>query len=130
MDRKGDGPLYPTVFFLILNLAFFSILFVFVSDSSSNEIIYEEAYAKEIALILDKSDNGMRFSLDFKDGLEVARKNNYIGEIVSIDEDRNLVYVKLSDSSGYGYKFFSDNGVNYGFNGDNLIINIKETKDG
>ena len=119
---------YGDLIFIVLNLAFFSILFLWVWSSSNAAFVYEEAYAKEIALIIDKAEPGMHFEMDFSKGMEKAMKNGIATEdIIKIDEAENSVRVKLSER-GFSYRYFTDNKVSSYIGTENkLVIIINET---
>ncbi len=124
--KKGNIG-YPIVIFIILNLIFFSILLLFVHTSSTGALIYEQAYAKQIGLMIDRTKPNSDITINFKEGIEVAEKNNQQKEnLVSFKE--NKVIVKLSSSRGYSFAYFSDYDVSSKFDGDNLIVSINENE--
>lgn len=127
--KKGDSPIYSNIFFLILNLAFFGILLLFIYTSSTGALVYEQSYAKEIGLLLDNAQPGMKLTINMADALAIAQKNKFNGEFVKIDTNTNEVIVKLSSSGGYTYKFFTNYDVSSGFVGDKFVINVKNIKD-
>ena len=108
MNRKGNI-LTENVIFVVLNLAFLSILLLFVYIQSSPTHLMEESTAKQIALLIDASKPGTEITLDIGDAIEKASKNNIqSSDAVKIDNDNNLVIVKLSEKSYYDYSFFND----------------------
>lgn len=129
MKRRGNI-LIENVIFIILNVAFLSILILFVFSRAGNEAVLEERYAKQIALMIDYSSPGMRIVFPMLDAVEKAEKNfldRDINKIVSIHE--NIVSVKLRDRGGYSYSFFNDVEVSGYFleNGYyNLLIDKKD----
>jgi hypothetical protein len=67
----------------------------------------EEMYAKKIALIIDSAKPGMSISLNMKDAVDQAKKEDYLNKkIVMING--NTVTVKLREKGGYSYSFFND----------------------
>jgi hypothetical protein len=106
--KKGDL-LAGDIIFLVLNLVFLSILIIFVLSKTNDASILEEKYAKEIALIIDSAKPGMIIHLNMKDAIEKAAENNQnIANIVKIDNDNNIVMVKLKDKGSYSYSFFNE----------------------
>jgi len=128
LNKKADSLIMSPVLFIILNLIVFMALLAFVVKSSTGAAVYEEAYSKQIALLLDKAKPGMQIQLDFEKGLEIAEKNDYNGKIVSIDKESNEVIVKLALRGGYGFKYFSDYDVISYFNKNILVIIVDEKK--
>jgi hypothetical protein len=129
-NKKSESLIYPTVIFIILNILFFSILLLFVFKSSSGALIYEQVYAKQIALIIDKAKPDMEISIDFSEGIKIAKKNKLSEEqlkrIVEIDSKTNKIIVSLSNKGGYSFKYFPDYFVSSDFKENQLILNIKE----
>ncbi len=113
MNKKGAATdvIYPTVIFIIVNIIFISALLIFVFRSSGGVIVYEQAYAKQIALLIDSAEPVMEIKLNMKEGMELAEENKISFEdIVKIKD--NVVTVKLGERGGYSYSFISDVDVN------------------
>src|SRR3972149_6928886 len=106
-DKKGNI-LTENIIFIVLNLAFITILFLFLFTRAGSTAILEEKYAKEIALLIDAAEPVMTIDLDMSDAIKKAQKENFpLSEIVEIDG--NLVTVRLKkESRGYSYSFFND----------------------
>ena len=105
-DKKGNL-IFPTVIFIVLNIMFFGILLIFVFRTSGGAVVYEQAYAKQIALIIDEARPVMEIKLNMEEGMKLAEKNNIdFDGIVKIEN--NVVIVKLSRRGGYSYSFFND----------------------
>ena len=106
-NKKRADILVENIIFIVLNLIFLSILVFFIFSKTSSAAVLEEAYAKQIALMIDSAKPGTRLILNMEDAFnEVAA--GFAGDIVSIDNDNNLVTVKLREKGGYTYSFFND----------------------
>mgnify|MGYP001610502045 CR=1 FL=1 len=90
------------VVFILLVILFFSILLTFVVKQSSKEYILEEQAAKKIALAIDAAKPGTQIFLNLANVLE----KNVRDEPITIQG--NIVYVKLTEKTGYGYSFFNN----------------------
>jgi hypothetical protein len=55
---------------IVLNILFFALLLVFIIKSSNGALVYEQAYAKEIAIIIDKANPNTEVTMDIKKGIE------------------------------------------------------------
>ena len=107
LRKKSGNILTENVIFIVLNLAFISILLIFIFTKTGSAAVLEEKYAKQIALALDAAEPGMTIQLEMEDAMEIADKENFpIGEIVKING--NIVTVKLRENGGYSYSFFND----------------------
>lgn len=104
MKKKGVNLLTGNVVYIIIVVAFFTILFVFAAKYSSNARAMEEATAKRIALAIDAAEPGEELSFFIDDILE-KKDESYIGSVVSITD--NVVRVQLSQKTGYSYAFFN-----------------------
>jgi len=95
----------------------------FISASSTGATVYEQAYAKQVALLIDEAKPNMQILVDFEEGIKVAEKNKKTSDLVRVDSKTNQVIVNLGSKGGYGYKYFSDYDVNvYDVVKDNLIV--------
>ncbi len=103
MKKRGSVDLMNSVvIFLLLNILFFSIMMGFVYISSSKSALYEQAYSKQIALMIDSAKPGTAFELDISKMFDVARKNEKFEKLISVNEENNAVIVNLDINSG-GY---------------------------
>lgn len=106
MNKKATV-LVENVIFIILNLAFISLLILFLSRQGSGAVVLEQSYAKNIALLIDQGKPVMEMKLNMQDAFDLAKKNGMNREdIVKIDG--NIVTVKLSSKGGYPYSFFNN----------------------
>lgn len=124
--REKKGMLYEDIIYLTLNLIFFAVLLMFVVQSKTGKGIYEESYAKEIALLIDGAKPEMTIFLDMSEGLEIADKNNFDRRnVVEIDNTIKEVRVRLGSQQGYSYGYFSDVNINQTkIQGNELAIQI------
>lgn len=111
-DKRGESlnvP-FPTLIFIIGNLIFFLILLIFIYRSSTGALAYEEIYAKEIALALDRAKSGTNISLNFEKGYSISEKNKWGGKDFYdlVNFKNNTIYVKLDKNGGYSMPYFSD----------------------
>ena len=106
-NRKAGKMLFPTIIFIVLNIIVFGILLIFVSRTFGGAVVYEQAYAKQIALIINEAKPAMEIKLNMEEGMKLAETNNIdFNKIVKIEN--NAVIVKLSRRGGYSYSFFND----------------------
>lgn len=105
MRFKKAEILTGNLIFIILNLLFFSILFVFIISKAGDSSSLEEAYAKKIALLIDSSKPGTKISIDMASAIDKKDKD-YSGKVVFISG--NVVTVQLREKGGYSYSFFND----------------------
>ena len=119
MEKRGKkgNILTENIIFIVLNLAFLSILLLFLLSKTSETAVLEEKYAKQIALMIDAAEPGMRIHLNMEDAIEKAVKNKINpSDIVSING--NVVTVKLSEKDNNpqsSYSFFNDVEANANF---------------
>ena len=112
-DKKGEL-LMGNIIFIVLNLMFLTILFLFITQQGSGLVLLEQSYAKQIALIVDSAKPGMDVFLDFEKGFEKIEES--FGRDYDLDRDKiiqvnnNIVTVKLDNDDrrkGYSYSFFN-----------------------
>lgn len=125
LDKKAENLIFPTVIFIILNAIFFGILLLFIFKSSGGALIYEQAYTKQIALLMDKAKPSTIIKLNMEKGKEIAEKNS-IDEERIVEINHNFVKVRLGNGGGYCFRYFSDYDINYYFDKEFLIIVIDE----
>ena len=78
---------------------------------------------KQSALIIDAAEPGTQINLNIGDAIGKAEGVN---NPVVIDNERNLVLVKLSEEGGYRYSYFNDAIIVYSIQGNNLVMEVKE----
>lgn len=103
---KRGTILAENIIFIMLNLVFLTILFLFLFSKTGDASVFEEKYAKQIALIIDSAKPGMEISLNMKNAVEKAKDENWNGKLVTIQD--NIVTVQLREKGGYSYSFFNN----------------------
>ena len=125
MNKRADTMVLGTVIFIILNIIFFVVMVGFVYSSGNRDFVYEQTYAKEVALMIDKAEPEMAILLDISKLIEIAEENKKpTEEIFKINKNENKIFVSLSGERGYSYKYFSDVEVDIELDGKYLSINI------
>jgi len=117
MNKKGVEHLFNNIMFLILMAIFFSVMFIAVSRYGSQATVVEQAYAKKIALSIDKAKPGTIMKIDISELYDVSTKNKYKGTVVSVDNVNKNVIVHVVNGNGYSYGFF---------NGANIVWDLKK----
>jgi len=108
MNKKAMEVLMKTTIYIILTIAVLSLIYVSISRIGSNSGIYEQIYAKQIALSIDKAKPGTNVLLDVSDLYGIAEENKFSGNIIDINSDENKVIVKLTEGKGYSFSFFNN----------------------
>lgn len=129
-NKKGSDMLPEQVIFIVLNIVFFVVLLTFISKSSDGASLYEQSYAKQIALMLDRAKPGTTFVMDIMDGINVKDKSKSLNETIKIDKENNKVIVSLRGSTGYTFKYFHNYDLEYKITNKYLTVSVKgeETK--
>jgi len=123
-DKRGDIGL-PDLIFIILNLVFFAILFAFIWRASTNAIVYEQAYSKEIALALDEAKPGMLIYIylpkmaDFIISQKLKPEN-----VIRVNNADRSVIVDFSGKGGASFKFFSEGDVKAEVKGEYVYLTV------
>jgi len=106
-SKKSQNSITGTVMFIILNVAFFSIMFIFVGAVGTTGGFIEKEYARKIALSIDKFVPGTEVSMDISELYSYARDNNYAGSIVTVDYVNSRVIVKIKAGEGSSFYYFT-----------------------
>jgi len=125
-NKRANELLSPTIIRIIIYLIFFSIFFYFLHNASNSAYVYEQIYAKQIALLIDGSNPKTKITLNFSKAIEIAEKNNLNKESELVTIKDNKIFVKLSNNGGYSLQHFTNNDVNLLRDENNLIILINE----
>ena len=107
-DAAETNPIMSNVIFIILNLLFFMAMFLFVSRTVGGDSVYEQTYAKQIALIVGDLRPESTISLDITELYLRADKNKFNLDIKLED---NLVTVKVKNGKGYSFPYFTENNL-------------------
>lgn len=107
--NKRGTILVENIIFIVLNLIFLTILILFIARQGEGAIVLEEAYAKEIAMVINSAKPEMTLRFDMKEGFELAEKNG-VGKKDIVRISGNIVRVRLTnvEGGGYSYSFFND----------------------
>lgn len=130
INNRGETQLMETVIFVILNIVFAIVLSVFVFRAAYNAQVYEQSYAKEIALLIDGAKPNTNITLAMFDAIENYKKyhkqftGDVIAGMVQLDADNHLVRINIADKNGYYYRYFSDYDVEFISRGSVLQIQI------
>ncbi|MEK6873662.1 MAG: hypothetical protein AABW91_02360 [Nanoarchaeota archaeon] len=124
-NRKGNIPL-EEVIFVLLNLMFFSMLFLFVYNTSHEVFLFEKLYSKEIALAIDSAKPNTQINIDITELNKIAKENDFDISNSFVFKD-NQVNVQLSNDKGYSYNYLSSYQVDsvISFPEDKVVLNIK-----
>lgn len=126
-NKKADTIVLETTIFIVLNILFIVLLLIFVYSSGKGAFVYEEVYAKQIALLIDNAKPNMTIGMDIEKLVKIAESNGKaIDKIVSIDEKENKVIVSLSNKGGHSFQYFSDYDIEFRQTEMYLSIIIKE----
>ena len=111
LNKRGNI-LTENVIFILLNVVFLIIIFLFVFSKMSNSAGLEERYAKQIALMIDAAKPGMEIHLKMDDAIHDAQDSGFdLNKVVTISD--NVVNVKVNEKSkGASYSFFNNVKVN------------------
>ena len=127
MNKKGDEIVLETIIFVVLNLLFFAVMLVFVYSSGSITFVYEQTYAKQIALFIDNAEPEMSMLIDLSEIIEIAEKNKQpLEKIVQLNKNENKVEIRLKKKGGYSYQYYSDYNIDLKIDNNFLLINIKD----
>jgi len=125
MNKKGVDLLSENIVYLLLVVLFLVGMFLAVDRVGRQVTLYEQVYAKQIALIIDKTEPGMDIEYRNFKMFSLAAKNNAPQNIIEIDNQNNIVTVRLSQGNGYHYEFFNDVDVVWNIIPKNNTITLK-----
>lgn len=124
---KRGNMLVGNVVFIILNLVFLTILILFILNKGGGIESLEQSYAKQIALVIDGAQPGMRINIDLRDGRDANEEwfiDNYATAIKIRD---NIVSVSFDDNTEYTYSFFNNVSVSYDIYPEgNLYLEVRD----
>lgn len=121
-DKRGlESLVAEYVMFFIISIIFFSFFLFILNKVGNGAGIYEQAYAKKIALMIDGAKPGMAIEINVEDLFKFSEKPNiFIGKKDGI----NIVKVGLGSGEGYSYSYFSENKIKEYF----IILNDKKLR--
>ncbi len=111
MNRRGTGDILSgNILYVILVLIFAIGVFMIIMENKNNASQWEEFYAKELALLLDKAKPGEQYTIDIQKASELAVKNG-IGDpryIIKFDAQAKKVVVSLKLTGSTTFSYFSN----------------------
>jgi hypothetical protein len=107
MSEKKGQVLIENIVFIVLNLAFLSIMILFLLKQSSGVAIVEETYSKQIALLIDSAKPGMIMEINMEDAMKASKdKKRDFAKIINFN--RSEVNLDIGNKGGYSYHYFND----------------------
>jgi len=110
VKKKRGELLVENIIFIVLNVAFLSILVVFLLNQSSSEVLLEDAYSKNIALLVDSARPGDIMTINMDKAFEISKKEG-IDFLDVVQVTGNIVSVNLDGKKGREYSFFQEYNV-------------------
>jgi hypothetical protein len=130
MFNKRGQIVLSVVIPLVITALFLSLLFFFVYKSSTGTFVYEQMYAKKIALAIDSTSPGMMITLDVSKGVEKAKESGMLTGIFRVEEKKKTVFVSLGGNNGYHQPFYSNYKINFELKEDNkIVLSVEEIED-
>ena len=130
MNKGGSVNLvWILVIMLIANAVVFAVLTAFVMTKSSDSTIIEQAYAKQIGLLVNCAKPGTTVEVDILELYRAAEKNKFnFDSIVFINNVDKEVKVQLNDGKGYVYSYFNDVFIDWHLDevNRNLVFEVRE----
>ena len=78
-----------------------------VAKVGTPDILKEEAFAKQIALLIDGSNPGTKIEIDVSELIAAARENK-MEPLIILNCNTNEVFVKVTRSGGYSFRYFTE----------------------
>ena len=118
-NKKASSKLVLSQIVYIVIIAIFSVVMIaYVVRSGNQSSEKEEVYTKQIALAIDKAKPGTEISIGITDIYKFAESNKFKGQIINIDNEKNIVEIHLTSGKGYSYRFFSNADISWNINVD------------
>ena len=108
MNKKAVNVLMENLVFILLVIFFVITMYFVITRAGSQAILFEQVYAKQISLIINKAKPGIEIEMDIYDMNNIARKNKFTGNYINVDNNENRVNVRLVQGKGYDYYYFND----------------------
>jgi len=124
-NKKGDA-ITEYIIFIVFSLLFFISFAVFLGKVGKTADVYEQIYAKKIALAIDAAKPGMKIYVNISETYQFGKERSF-----GVAPGTKTVSVRLGSGNGYSYTYFSGydivGGV-YPKNPDFFMIEVNEKK--
>ena len=102
----------PNIIFILLTIIIIVALLYFVNSRKDSAYVYEQAYAKQIALLIDKAQPGMIIYLNIQPVINKFGGTGFdVEKAFNIDDVAKEVNVGFSGRGKYKYGYFVDYSV-------------------
>jgi hypothetical protein len=129
MNKKGDTVAYEVIIFVVLNVAFFAVMLIFIWRAGSGSAIFEQAYSKEIAMMISSAKPGMSYFFDMRQPIQIIKSEKWMSpalddakilqKIITIKPEENLVTATFITNGGHSFRYFTNYDVQVIPMGDN-----------
>jgi hypothetical protein len=106
-NKKAEEQGYEEITFIVVNLAFFCLMLLFVYKTTQNDALFEETTAKTLALTIDSLKPNSQATITIADILERSNANDYLGNGFSFDFNTNKITIKTKSSGGYSFPVYT-----------------------
>jgi uncharacterized protein (UPF0333 family) len=126
-NKKGDESLFQNLIPIILVIVFIIGAMYGINRFGSQATIYEQVYAKQIALAIDKAKPGTNITIDITKLYQVAEKNRFpYNSMMQINNKEKYVWVRVIAGKGYKYYFYNNAQIIWSFtNDERLYMSVK-----
>ena len=121
--------MFEYLIFMIIVIIFVCSMLLLFNRIENNSSYYERVYSKKIALLIDRSKPDTNIELDISNLMELASKSKIdLINIVKIDNTDKSVRIKLTNSKGYKFHYFSAYNILWDIKTDEkkLVLEVKE----
>ncbi len=105
-QKRGIGMIGETVVFILVNLAVIIVLLLAISRIDTSSTLTEQAYAKQTALLINGAKQGTIITEDITELYQIAQRNG-IAPTITIDCEKNEIFIKATNGPGYKHVFFT-----------------------
>lgn len=111
MNKRGDADniLTSNVIYIVLFAVAFLGLFLYIVSFQDGALLWQDFYAKEIAISIDSLSPTADVNVSMSNVLPIALKHHVpLEKIVTVDNVNHLVEVRLTSDSVSRFPFFAD----------------------
>ena len=107
-NKRAQDLLTGTVMFIVLNVAFFGLMLLFVTNVGTNAATLEKIYSRQIALTIDNMRPGTETTLYLPKLFDAAEKNKFTQEVVDLSVlEEGKITVRVAKGDGNSFYYFT-----------------------
>lgn len=121
-QKKSETLLMEYLVFILLIVIFAVGVSAAVIRVGGHTGLHEQILAKQLALVINKAESGMKVEIDLTHYYNILQKNKFSDTMIMIDNDNKVITARLIDGKGFSYNYFNEVTISWNIDKEKRIL--------